>query len=77
MRKKQRICHSGDTRIIKKFFLFPERIKISRDYFEWVWLEIVTIKQEYCDYYEGSGWEDIEYDELIIEADVRDAMKGE
>ena len=61
MRKKQIIHHSGDTRTIKKFFLFPERIKISRDYFEWVWLETITIKQEYCDYYEGSSWEDIEY----------------
>ena len=61
MRKKQIIHHSGETRIIKKFFLFPERIRISHDYFEWVWLETLIIKQRYERNSEFSCWEDIEY----------------
>ena len=38
--------HTGDKRIVKRFLLFPKRIKDERR-----WLETATWEQEYCFYY--------------------------
>jgi len=61
MRRKERIYHDGEIRIINKFLWIPLYIQIDANNFEFRWLEKAKIRQKYIYGYRGFTWVNLKF----------------